>query len=137
VDLAARASEGPNLARVDAWLGVHYFGGFYARSKNVFGAMPSLHCAYPLLIVLEGWKPFAALERAKWPLRVASVAYSLWMCAAAVYLDHHWILDVIVGLGFALVTFASFRFARRGRARRGDQSAVTERSATLAAERWS
>jgi membrane-associated phospholipid phosphatase len=123
VDLAARASEGPNLARVDAWLGVDYFGGFYARSKNVFGAMPSLHCAYPLLIVLEGWTPFAATKRAKWPLRAAAASYSLWMCAAAVYLDHHWILDVVAGLGFAVVTFASFRGARRLLARGGGHGA--------------
>ena len=28
VDLAAPASAGPNLTRVDAWLGISYFAGF-------------------------------------------------------------------------------------------------------------
>jgi hypothetical protein len=39
VDMATHASEGPNLARVDAWLGVGYFAGFYGRSSDVFGAV--------------------------------------------------------------------------------------------------
>ena len=37
VDISARASEGPNLARVDDWLGVHYFAGMYGRSSDVLG----------------------------------------------------------------------------------------------------
>lgn len=136
VDIAARASEGPNLARVDAWLGFQYFGGFYARSKNVFGAMPSLHCAYPLLIAIEGWRAFGSVKRAplaKWPLRASAAFYAAWMCAAAVYLDHHWILDVVVGLGFAIVTAVSFRVARRLWAARAEEAALTERSPTFAA----
>lgn len=39
-------------ARFDELLGVHYFADFYARSGNVFGAMPSLHVAYPTLVFL-------------------------------------------------------------------------------------
>jgi hypothetical protein len=116
-DLGAHASEGPNLARVDQWLGFHYFGGFYGRSNDVYGAVPSLHVAYPLLIALEGWGPFGSLPRAsflKWPLRVGAVFFFLWMCGAAVYLDHHWILDVVVGVGYALVVFAVFRILVKG-----------------------
>jgi membrane-associated phospholipid phosphatase len=111
-DLATHASEGPNLARVDEWLGWRYFGGFYGRSNDVFGAMPSLHVAYPLLIVVEGFRAFGALRRAprlKWPLRVGSVVFFLWMCTAAVYLDHHWILDVLCGCLYALVGLAAVR----------------------------
>jgi membrane-associated phospholipid phosphatase len=36
------------------------------------------------------------------------------MCGAAVYLDHHWILDVVVGVGYALVVFAVFRMLLAG-----------------------
>lgn len=111
-DLAAHASEGPNLSRVDAWLGFAYFGGFYGRSNDVFGAVPSLHVAYPLLIALEGWAAFALLDRGrwlKWPLRLGSIVFFVWMSAAAVYLDHHWIVDVLLGVVYALVTFAALR----------------------------
>lgn len=112
-DLLSRASEGPNLARVDAMLGFAYFGAFYGRSNDVFGAVPSLHVAYPLLIVLEGWRAFGSLERLswlRWPLRVGALAFFVSMCAAAVYLDHHWIVDVIVGIVYAVVVFVLFRW---------------------------
>ena len=94
VDLAAHASAGPNLTRVDALLGVDYFRGFYGRSNDIFGAVPSLHVAYPTLLALETW---AYLNL---PLRVAAVAYAALMCVAAVYLDHHWVIDVMLGLAY-------------------------------------
>ena len=100
VDLAASASEAPKLARVDTFLGIHYFHDFYGRASDVFGAMPSLHVAYPLLIVLFGW-PVMHM-----PGRAFAVVFLVLMCSAAVYLDHHWIVDVLVGLGYALAIFA-------------------------------
>lgn len=103
VDLATRASEGPGLARVDAALGVRYFGGLYGRSNDVFGAMPSLHIAYPLLIALEGWRHFGAR------LRAAIVIYTATMAFAAVYLDHHWVVDVLAGMAYCLVAQAGVR----------------------------
>jgi membrane-associated phospholipid phosphatase len=108
VDVLAHASEGPALARVDARLGLHYFAGMYGRSASVFGAMPSLHCAYPLLVVLEGW---AAFNR---PWRVASVAFWSLMCFSAVYLDHHWVLDALAGITYCLlVVWAARALSRR------------------------
>jgi membrane-associated phospholipid phosphatase len=92
VDLAAHASEGPNLARVDAWLGVPYFAGMYGRASDVFGAMPSLHVAYALIVVLVGWPSLPPLWRA------ASLAFFFLMTFAAVYLDHHWVLDAVAGI---------------------------------------
>jgi inositol phosphorylceramide synthase catalytic subunit len=112
VDLTARASEGPNLARVDALLGFEYFHAFYGRASDVFGAVPSLHVSYPMLIVLFGWPVM------RWPGRVFALTFLASMCTAAVYLDHHWIIDVILGLAYALVVFAlitlvaTFRTAR-------------------------
>lgn len=103
VDVMARASEGPNLARVDAVLGVPYFRGMYGRSSDVFGAMPSLHVAYPLLIVLEGYALFGP-----W-LRAASIAFFGTMCFAAVYLEHHWILDVLAGITCAVLVDVGLR----------------------------
>ena len=100
VDLAAHASEGPNLARVDALLGIHYFHGFYGRSSDVFGAVPSLHVSYPLLIALFGWPIL------RWPGRVLAAAFLASMCGAAVYLDHHWIIDVLLGLAYAVAVYA-------------------------------
>jgi membrane-associated phospholipid phosphatase len=103
VDLAAPASEGPNLARVDAMLGVHYFAGMYGRASDVFGAMPSLHCAYAFLVVMDGWAVFNKAWRA------ASVGFFLLMVFSAVYLDHHWVLDAVAGIGYSLVVVTAAR----------------------------
>lgn len=83
--------------RVDAMLGVSYFHGMYSKASSVFGALPSLHCAYPFLVVLEGWRSFGPR------LRVLSVAYWLLMIFASIYLDHHWLIDGILGSTYALV----------------------------------
>jgi hypothetical protein len=96
VDLATKASTGAALARVDELFGVRYFAGMYGRSSDVFGAVPSLHVAYPLLIPLVGWRLLGPVGRA------LSIAFWLTMCLAAVYLDHHWVIDVVVGLAYCV-----------------------------------
>ena len=106
VDLAAKASPGPNLLRVDAWMGVQYFTGFYGRSSDVFGAIPSLHVAYPLLMCIEGWK----LSRL--PAKIGLIGFYLWMCGAAVYLDHHWCIDIVLGSLFTVVVAVGMRQLR-------------------------
>lgn len=114
-DLAARASEGPNLARVDAWLGVPYFQGFYGRSNDIFGAIPSLHVAYPLLMTLEGWHLFGRGSHAtlRWITRCSLFLFFVWMCFAAVYLDHHWVIDVLFGIAYAVAAFSASRVFSR------------------------
>lgn len=109
VDLASAASEGPNLARVDRMVGVAYFAGFYGRASDVYGAVPSLHVAYPLLICLMGWRHFGAA------MQIASAAFFALMCFSAVYLDHHWIFDVLVGVAYTLTADRIGRWATRRR----------------------
>jgi inositol phosphorylceramide synthase catalytic subunit len=96
IDLAVPPSPAA-LARVDALIGVDYFASFYSRAASVFGAMPSMHCAYPLLGLLTAWRS------ATWRTRPIHIGYTLLMFSAAVYLDHHWILDALAGWLLALV----------------------------------
>lgn len=104
VDIASHASEGAPLARVDAMLGIHYFAGLYGRSNDVFGAVPSLHCAYPMLMVFEGWR----LHRT--PGKTGLLVYLVTTCFAAVYLDHHWFFDVVMGIVYTIVVWPSVRW---------------------------
>lgn len=104
VDLATHASEGPGLARVDAWLGIPYFAEMYGRSSDVFGAVPSLHVGYPLMLLIDGFR------RHRWPGRALLVWFYLSMCFAAVYLDHHWVFDVALGSLYAIVISVVVRF---------------------------
>jgi membrane-associated phospholipid phosphatase len=110
VDVNAAASEAA-LARFDAMMGVGYFRGFYSHASDVFGAMPSMHCAYPMLLLLFGG------ELGNRRLIAALAVFQLVMSYAAVYLQHHYVLDVLVG---ALFAFAGYHLERRltGRADR-------------------
>ncbi len=96
VDLSALPSAA-GASRFDALLGVSFFASFYARNPHVFGAMPSLHVAYPLLVVWYTWPR-------GWVWRFGSVAFFGLVCFAAVYLAHHYILDVLAGFCVAIAS---------------------------------
>lgn len=87
-------------ARFDELIGRPLFSSFYSRSTNVFGAMPSLHAAYPVLGAILGW----SFGRGT---RVATVIYALLMAFSAVYLRHHYILDVLAGVALAFLGSAA------------------------------
>ncbi|MBI5548727.1 MAG: phosphatase PAP2 family protein [Deltaproteobacteria bacterium] len=103
IQLDVSAYEGNALARVDAMTGLYYFRGFYGRAAEVFGALPSLHVAYPLLMVFDGWRRNGRVSRG------LSLFYFVWMCCAAVYLDHHWIPDLLLGWAYTGVVFVALR----------------------------
>jgi membrane-associated phospholipid phosphatase len=67
----------------------------------VFGAIPSLHVVYPFLAMVYGWK----LRRFRW----VAAAYFVLVCFAAVYLNHHYLLDLFVGVAIALAVMAAAR----------------------------
>lgn len=82
-------------ARFDEILGTHFFTGMYGRAADVFGAIPSLHVAYPLLIIY-----FAFQLRST---RILSVVFYVLMFFSAIYLNHHYILDALWGSAYALI----------------------------------
>jgi len=87
-------------ARFDEVFGITLFHDFYSRNPNVFGAMPSLHCAYPTLVLWLSWG-----MRSK-ALKASCVLFAGLMYFSAVYLQHHYVLDVIAGITYATATFA-------------------------------
>ncbi len=99
-------------ARVDALLGITLFAEFYSRTPNVFGAIPSIHVAFPLLSVYFAFK-FNSL-------RVFCFSYFLVIAFSAVYLNHHYIIDLIWGAIYALAVgwtmdrFYSWRLPQKG-----------------------
>jgi inositol phosphorylceramide synthase catalytic subunit len=85
------------LLRVDEWFGMHYYEQLYSRAASVFGAMPSMHCAYPMLGLLTAWRS------ASWKTRPIHILYALTMFVGSNYLDHHWLWDGIAGVTLACV----------------------------------
>jgi membrane-associated phospholipid phosphatase len=95
----ARASMA-GAARWDALTGIPWFTSFYSRSPEVFGAIPSLHVSYPLLTYLFG------RELGKRWLDAASFGLFLLVAFAAVYLGHHYVIDVVLGALYAIGAWA-------------------------------
>ncbi|MCL2822704.1 MAG: phosphatase PAP2 family protein [Polyangiaceae bacterium] len=99
IDLSAPPNSA-GLARVDDLLGISYFASFYSRAASVFGAMPSMHCAFPMLGLLTAWRSIT------WKTKWIHVLYASSMVFAAVYLTHHWVLDAIAGWAVAITAVA-------------------------------
>jgi membrane-associated phospholipid phosphatase len=113
------------LVRFDAMVGVPYFAEFYRRSADVFGSIPSLHCAYPLVVLL-----YARELRNRW-LNAVFFGFYLLVVFSAVYLQHHYLLDVLLGTLYAGTGYV-IECAHGTTGRRGSPPPPADRQQTLA-----
>jgi hypothetical protein len=82
--------------------------------------------AYALLIVLEGWRHFGTA------LRVLATAFAADMIFAASYLDHHWILDEVLGAAYCVGVFLAARAIQaRFSASRSGEGPIVEHGQAL------
>jgi inositol phosphorylceramide synthase catalytic subunit len=81
------------LISFDNFLGIPVFQNIYTRGSNVFAAMPSLHCSYPLIVLYYGLK-----NKMGWVKNFVFVLFTFGIWFAAVYSNHHYVLDVIAGI---------------------------------------
>jgi inositol phosphorylceramide synthase catalytic subunit len=109
LDIPASAA---GCARFDALVGLPIFREWYGKIAVIHGAIPSLHVAYPLIIAYYAFR-FGAL-------RLFSSLFFLLMCFSAVYLNHHYVLDVLWGaaygaaVAFGLDMYWNWDFKRKG-----------------------
>ncbi len=71
---------------------------------NPYAAIPSLHMGYALLVFIF----FAASvrrSRLRWPLTLLAGLYPLLMGFCVVYTGNHYVVDLLIGMVFALVAF--------------------------------
>ncbi len=93
------------LTRFDSLLGVSVFKGMYGMGANVFAAMPSLHSANPAVLLLFGWNYF---KRA----RLALLLFGIGIWFSAVYLNHHYLLDVLGGITCAVLAWVVVQYGK-------------------------
>jgi membrane-associated phospholipid phosphatase len=86
------------LGRFDLMTGIPVFHGLYGKNANVFAAIPSLHAAYMLITTI-----YAVISRrSKITIAIfAFITVGIW--CTAVYTGHHYIIDVLLGIGVAIV----------------------------------
>ncbi len=90
------------LLRFDEMAGFQLFENMYTKGSNVFAAMPSLHSAYPVIALYYSYK-----LRQKY-LTWIFLIFTLGIWFSAIYLNHHYILDVIAGLLCAIFSILVF-----------------------------
>jgi membrane-associated phospholipid phosphatase len=80
-------------------------------------AMPSLHAAFPMMMTLLFWHK-------GWRWRIPFGLYALAMGFSLVYLGEHWVIDILVGYGYAIAVYlAVSRYWRRKEARAAERAA--------------
>lgn len=90
------------LGRFDQFFGVSIFESLYTKASNVFAALPSLHSAYPVVAFVYGIK-----NKMGWiNVFFGVVMVGIWF--AAVYTNHHYVIDVLLGIIVALVGILFF-----------------------------
>lgn len=92
------------LARFDAYFHSEVFKSIYAKGSNVFAAMPSLHSAYPIIVLY-----YAIKNRVKvGSFFFVIVVLGIWF--TAVYASHHYVIDVLAGIVCAITGISLFNF---------------------------
>lgn len=87
------------LVNFDKLIGSDLFSSIYDTfNSNLFAAIPSLHSGYPTLIALFIGLRFGG---ASWVL----FAYPLLAWLAAVYLNQHYIIDLIIGSVYVAIAY--------------------------------
>ncbi|MBN1894820.1 inositol phosphorylceramide synthase [bacterium] len=87
------------LINFDALIGRNFLQSFWDTfNANLYAAIPSLHGAYPCAIAYFGMKKFRKF-RPLW------ILYPVGTWFSAVYLDEHYIIDLLIGLGYLAVAY--------------------------------
>lgn len=91
------------LSRFDNYFHIELFKSIYSKGSNVFAAMPSLHSAYPMIVLYYSYR-----NGLKWANAFfAIVVLGIWF--TAVYASHHYVLDVLAGITCAVIGISLFR----------------------------
>jgi membrane-associated phospholipid phosphatase len=94
--VASTPGNTAGLSRFDNFFNVSVFEGIYAKSSNVFAAMPSMHASFMLIVLFYGLK----YRMKGWNVLFAMIMTGIWF--SAIYSSHHYILDVLAGIGCAI-----------------------------------
>jgi hypothetical protein len=87
------------LINFDALIGHKFLQSIWDTfNANLYAAIPSLHGAYPCAIAYFGMKKFRKF-RPLW------ILYPVGTWFSAVYLDEHYIIDLLIGLGYLAVAY--------------------------------
>ena len=103
------------ILHVSNHLGFEQIGAIYekgAHFANAVAAVPSLHAAFPMLILLFFWPTVG------WAMRTFIGAYVVAMGFVLVYSGEHYVFDILLGWAYAAATMLAVDWVARVRRRR-------------------
>jgi hypothetical protein len=93
-------NPGAALSRVDKFFGIVFYQETYTTQNRIpFGSFPSLHAAWPSLIA------FCFPARGSHLFKVLASCYVCLIYWAAMYLQHHYVIDLLGGTLYAYLTY--------------------------------
>lgn len=88
------------LINIDRMIGLNFMTTLWDNfNANHFAAIPSLHGAYPVVV---GWLCWQRFRRVRW----LCIGYPAGVWFAAMYLNHHYLVDLVIGLAYVGAGFA-------------------------------
>jgi hypothetical protein len=96
------AGNTAGLIKFDTFFHIGIFKSIYTKGSNVFAAMPSLHSSYPVIVLYYGLKN----RLGRLNIFFFIVMIGIWF--SAVYLSHHYIVDVLAGMLCAIIGITLF-----------------------------
>ena len=106
--LAPIFGSAAGLANFDRILSIHFSEGLYQLNPVVFGAIPSMHAGFAALIWLYA-------NQVGPILRWFFAFYFFGMCFSALYLGHHYMVDLVIGVLYALVAYLIIEKTQKAR----------------------
>ncbi len=94
--------QAAGMVRFDQLLHFPYFQNIYAKSAWLYGAIPSMHAGFPTLTFLWSLRSFRKLSP-------YLGVFMVWMWFSAVYLNHHYVIDLIVGVTYVVLAMCLSR----------------------------
>ncbi|MCC8426242.1 phosphatase PAP2 family protein [Mucilaginibacter sp. UR6-11] len=94
---AATPGNTGGLSRFDSYFDIQLFHSLYQKGSNVFAAMPSLHSAYPVIVIYYAFRNHLGFMK----VVLGTVMVGIWL--TAIYTSHHYVLDVLAGIITAIV----------------------------------
>ncbi len=89
--------EAAGLARFDAMVGIPIYHNMYSQGTNTFGALPSMHAAFPLILSFYSLRYGNKLLSGLFIISLISIWF------AAIYTNHHYLIDVLMGIGCGII----------------------------------
>ncbi len=102
-DLKIVPGNRAGLERFDELIGIPVFANIYNKNANVLAAIPSLHSAYPVVVLYYSVKKHLSLY-----LKIIFSIFMLGIWFSAVYSSHHYIVDVLAGIVLAIIGLIVF-----------------------------